>query len=243
MLTDSQAGWNKEMLGFKEYARTATSNGLARERSARKGEQIFRKAALVTDAKLRTILDQLERLKPGDEHRPKCSYGCAYCCYQWVRCAVPEALAVVAHIRQTWPQERIEQLITALADYRIEFDKIPPNTISSLCCPVLVDNVCSVYEVRPFICRGCNSQDVEACRIGMEDPEGGIMIPVITPLIAAAGAMRAGMGEGLRDSGLESHDVVFGLAMETALTQPDAIDRYYAGEAVFAKDIAPSIVK
>jgi len=238
-------GWSKEMTGLSDYARMATANGLSREKTSQKSGQIFRKAALVTDTRLKEILSALDTMSPEqrEANRPKCSYGCAYCCYQWVRCTAMEVFVVADHIRATWPEEKVSELISALALYRIEFQKIPPNTISSLCCPLLVDNVCSVYEVRPFICRGCNSLDVEACRLGMLDPEGGTMIPVAAPLITVAGAMRTGIGNGLRDAGLQSVELAFGLALETALTVPDAADRYFAGESVFEGDVAHSIKK
>ena len=74
----------------------------------------------------------------------------------------------------------------------------------------------------------------------MEDPNSGVQIPVIWPIVTAASAIRAGMSLGLRDMNLQSEDVVFGLALQTSLVTPDAAQRYYAGETLFRSDLAPS---
>jgi hypothetical protein len=124
-----------------------------------------------------------------------------------------------------------------LVVYRREHEKLAAGELSAIACPLLVDNLCSVYEVRPFICRGCNSTNVDACKQGMEDPHSGVMIPVIMPIMTAAAAVRVGMRAGLADASLQPSEVVFGLALQTSLLVPDAAERYFSGEDVFHGDV------
>lgn len=225
--------------GLADYARTVIASALGREATPQRAVQVFRKAALVTDSNIRERLKALDRMSIQDRQKSAlaCSAGCAYCCFQWVRCTLPEVLAVAAFIREHWTEEQIAELLADCVIYRSSFKAMPEGKIFALGCPLLRNNMCSVYEARPFICRGCNSMDAEKCRQGVEDPNN-TLIPVAVPLVQTAGAIRRGMTQGLEDAGFNSHELVFALALQTALSTSDAGDRFFAGEDVFARDYA-----
>jgi Fe-S-cluster containining protein len=225
--------------GLADYARTVIASALGREATPQRAVQVFRKAALVTDSNIRERLKALDRMSLEDRSKNalECSAGCAYCCYQWVRCTVPEVLAVAAFIREHWTEAQIAELLADSVEYRARFKAMPEGKIFALGCPLLRNNMCSVYEVRPFICRGCNSMDAEKCREGVEDPNN-TLIPVAMPLVHTAGAIRRGMTQGIGDAGFNANELVFALALQTALSVADAGDRFFAGEDVFAGDYA-----
>jgi hypothetical protein len=230
---------SKALNGLAEYSRTVIGNAVRREPTPQKMVQVFRKAALITDANIREKLAIVERLPPEQQigRTLACGPGCAYCCYQWVRCTVPEVLAVAEYIRQNWIAPEIETLIVDLGRYREEFTSKPKGSLFALPCPLLRDNMCSVYGVRPFICRGCNSLDVEKCAEGVVNPLE-TLIPVAMPLVNIAAAIRQGITQGIGDVGLPNKELVFALALATALQIPDAGTRYLAGENVFISDQA-----
>lgn len=100
-----------------------------------------------------------------------CAPGCARCCRMHralIRVYRSEWEPVVAHL-MTWAPERLEALVRAfyaaydpvLADLHalqaaIDRGERPRVTEAELpvSCPMLVDGSCSVYPVRPGICRG-----------------------------------------------------------------------------------------
>jgi hypothetical protein len=101
-------------------------------------------------------------------------------------------------------------------------------------CPLLEDNACSVWTVRPIVCRGVNSTDVEACIRKREDPINDPPIPQIVGQFYAAMYSRTGMRYGLKKHGLDSELVELIPALMIALQDPSAGDRYLSGEPIFA---------
>jgi Fe-S-cluster containining protein len=209
---------------------------------ARNG-QLFRKSALVVDNKIHELGVTYKSLVEvhGTEEPIKCDLGCAFCCHQWVRVGAPEVLAMSAFIKENWSQESIETLLVNCYEYRIAFAAMPIGTHTPLRCPLLgTDNRCAAYGVRPLVCRGCNSTNADSCRRAYFEPEPDLTLPVVVPILEAANSVRRGIFQGLVDVRLSAESLVFALALETALTVPDAGERFFAGESVFAADAAPS---
>ncbi len=233
---------NAEFQGLIDFARTITAGGLGRERTPERSQKLFRKAALMTDKSIRDFLTLLDRMSPKEreEKRPKCVSGCAHCCYQWVRVTALEVIAVSASIRDTWSPEEIEALVGHLEAYREEFRSMAPGSLFSMRCPLLnEENNCRVYESRPFICRGANSMDASFCEQARLNPNEGAQVPTIMPVLYSAGAIRQGIFLGLQDAGYRDGELVLALALQTALRQQDAAERFFAGENVFKDDVIP----
>ena len=232
---------NKQFMGLVDFAQTLTSSGLQRERTLERSQKIFRKAALITDNRIKDVLTQLDTMSEEEREfmRPKCSDGCSHCCYQWVRSTATEVFAVSEYIRANWSPEQVGELLVRCQSYREEFQRHPAGSMFSLACPILDGNLCPVYDVRPFICRGCNSMDVQKCAEGREDPNSGVAIPIIMPVLMSAGAVRQGIQMGLEAVGYRPTELVFALALQTALTSADVADRFFSGEDVFANDVIP----
>jgi Fe-S-cluster containining protein len=105
--------------------------------------EIPRKADYKADRMI-VIVDELGKLVAPIS---SCKKGCSYCCYQ--------AVAV-----STWEVQKIakyaKRKTTGFVGYSVEkgetirhiqdqFAKIP--------CPFLIDDLCTIYPVRPFMCR------------------------------------------------------------------------------------------
>ena len=96
-------------------------------------------------------------------------------------------------------------------------------------CPLLVDELCSVYEARPLVCRGYNSTDVEACRRAHANP--GLLVPTFAPLKDVTDGATVGMAQQLRDAGFSDAMVDLGTALHIVLeTQGDAGGAIVRGE-------------
>jgi Fe-S-cluster containining protein len=110
----------------------------------------------------------------AEEYRPalQCREGCAYCCCKpGVLVTVPELLRILATVAAHFDAEAQAQLAARAERYVTQLGGRHFNdaTDESVPCPLLVDSRCSVYEVRPLVCRGYNSTSVAACRAAHED--------------------------------------------------------------------------
>jgi hypothetical protein len=89
-----------------------------------------------------------------------CKKGCSHCCYIWVSASAPEVLFISKIIRAKGKAviERVKEAHIATKDY--SFDNRDEHPYP---CPLLEDNVCSIYSARPSACRLAASADAELC--------------------------------------------------------------------------------
>ena len=165
-----------------------------------------------------------------------CGEGCAYCCIGIeVQVSALEVLRIADHVMQTLPGSDLAKLVTA-TETVVTQKKSARETGTErarFTCPLLVDRRCSVYGVRPFVCRGFNSYDAFTCE---QRNRGGIESAVVEgyvhPKKVAQSALN-GVRLGCIAAGLEDDVVDLAPALLIALTTPDAKERWLGGEAVF----------
>jgi Fe-S-cluster containining protein len=102
-----------------------------------------------------------------------CRAGCDHCCHQPVGLTPPEALAILAHLRQTLADEELAAVAARLATRERETRALSSAQRFSpdQPCPFLEHGECSIYDVRPLACRGMNSLDAEECKTRLRDPD------------------------------------------------------------------------
>lgn len=102
-----------------------------------------------------------------------CAAGCSHCCHQSVGVTPLESVAIVEHLRQNSSTEELERVVERVHAARLRTEGLDAQQRFSPDhpCPLLVDNRCSVYAVRPLSCRATNSLDAEQCRRNLYDPE------------------------------------------------------------------------
>jgi Fe-S-cluster containining protein len=102
-----------------------------------------------------------------------CQAGCAYCCHGPVHLTPLELLNVVLYVaspvvsiaqRTAWGQ-RIEHQTAMSSGMTVQ-----AQIGRSMACPFLLENQCSIYAVRPMLCRGRNAFDSAPCQAGFADP-------------------------------------------------------------------------
>ena len=111
------------------------------------------------------ISDGLRRLRTEERLQPTCNPGCAHCCRYHIVTNLAEAHTLAQHIKQEWQADRIEALRERTRQWhawdnsrpgRPGANPIEPGIDLSRyedCCPLLVENRCSAYAVRPIVCR------------------------------------------------------------------------------------------
>lgn len=132
----------------------------------------------------KAVYDPVDRLMENAGHLVSCQTGCAHCCKRTVVCSRAEALTIAEGIqRMEEPaRQKLVRKILDHADTYLDFlglyiDDEDPDEIWFLedqTCPFLDEkNLCTIYEVRPLLCRTRHSlSPVEKCN----EPENEIEV-------------------------------------------------------------------
>ena len=164
-----------------------------------------------------------------------CQEGCAWCCYTPVGTAAPEVLRIVAYLRETLAPEQWHSLcerVRAGMQQR-QLLGLARVRLSALPCPLLLDDRCSAYPVRPLTCRGYTSSDAHSCKLAL-DPKSGVTVPIYWPQQRLAAFVLDGLRVGLENSLLDGELLELTAALRIALETPNVEERWLAGENVFS---------
>ncbi len=168
--------------------------------------------------------------------RIACQKGCSFCCYVQVHPTAPEVLRIAAYLRDTQTDEELAITRARIAELKESTDYLSMKEVAETRypCAMLVDGKCSIYPVRPLICRGWNSSDVAACE-AVYNKERGAHVPFDKGQVAALQAVRDdGLCEGIKSARLSDEFLRLPQALTIALELPDAAARWLRGEDVFA---------
>jgi uncharacterized protein len=170
-----------------------------------------------------SLVDELAASEPV-----ACRAGCAWCCSTTVVSTSAAEVVRIARYQLRQLTERLRQRagrIAALDPERRRHARLP--------CALLVNNRCSVYDVRPLSCMGWTSADAAACersyRSGWERqiPNGPRHLGIVV-------GVREGLHQALDARRLDAEYLDLTRALLIALTEPDAAERWLRGEAIFA---------
>jgi Fe-S-cluster containining protein len=164
-----------------------------------------------------------------------CKEGCDWCCHLTVGTSVPEVVRVLEYLRQNLSSEEFDALrdrVRWLDEQRRE-RMATGRDEAGLPCALLVNHRCTAYPVRPLMCGGFNSSDAAECERFVRS-SGQTPIPLYAPQLRLTAFVLDGMTAGLSESGLTGERVELTAALRIALEVPDAIEKFLAGEPVFA---------
>jgi Fe-S-cluster containining protein len=155
-----------------------------------------------------------------------CAPGCYFCCYLPVDVLAPEAFRIAAHLQQRGSPEELAALAYRLGTHgQHDFGTRP--------CVFLANGHCSIYEVRPMVCRGYNSLSKERCEAYYHDASVDLRETKDRVAGRLAEAMEEGVIAGLEALGLDAQWYELPSAVLRALETSDGPARWARGEAVF----------
>jgi Fe-S-cluster containining protein len=158
-----------------------------------------------------------------------CARGCSHCCTTYVSTSLPEvfrlAQAVRGKAKTTAHINAAAVRARAMPQLQREVDRV--------ICPILIDHACSEYTARPMVCRAVMSTSLETCvRIftagsaeQFQQPAGPGTLRTFLVIIMRAALVIAG---------LPHQNFELTHALEIALAEPAAEERWLAGEPLFA---------
>lgn len=174
---------------------------------------------------LQTGIDQVVSTALEQRVQLACKAGCSHCCSARVEALAPEIFRIVQEFK-TRPAQEIAALIERLQTYVATPSGIAPWQ-ERLPCPFLVENLCSIYALRPGVCRKGHSLDVAPCAAHAAE------IPQSLTIVLGAEALLKGTSDAYREIGLPAAGHDLGQAVLIALTDSTAEERWLSGEAVF----------
>ena len=229
---------NAKYGGLYAFAKDVTLSNLEEERTPDKLIRLTNKLERFAEREISAMHDQISQL--GEKAvgiLPVCRLGCWHCCTHLVLATVPEILNLADQIRASWSEDEIAALRERIAVHKSITAPVrdgtaafPPRPV----CPLLKDGGCSIWTHRPFVCRGWNSVDVEACIQQREHPEVKVETKGLAAQFAVTEYVQQGMSKGLEARGMNHEACELAYGLEIALDNPDAAERYMAGEDLFA---------
>lgn len=155
---------------------------------------------------------------------PDCQAGCAHCCRVRVEATDPEILHIARRLRQ-WPAPQLQVAMARLRAHVAAQAEPPTGAVHY--CSFLVNQRCSIYEVRPAACRKAHSLAVGQC--ASHAPQ----IPQDLKLLTEAEALMAGTAAAYEQVHLPATAHELNAAVLAALSDDTAQARWYRGEGVF----------
>ena len=175
--------------------------------------------------------------------KPACKAGCAFCCHYKVEVRAHEMLLIKDYISKTFSAEKI-QTVLAEAEANAEIIRaLTPeqHLTTNIKCPMLQDNQCSIYPVRPFRCRNFHSTDANACEQSHGDPSNmEIATGMIEDIAMFADAHTQGFEAAAEQTGRDNRIYDFNTALLEALTDEQTLKRYQRGKKTFQQAIEVS---
>lgn len=170
--------------------------------------------------------------------KPACGAGCSMCCFQTFEPSTVEVMAIACYLLENGIADRVlERAIQHLPNVgRLTQEQ---RYAAHIPCPALEKNNCSVYAVRPRVCRTYYSMSRTAChrdfRLGGKAPknkQAGV------PLLTQPGVLGTAIGFGIDlaflEKGFEVDRVEYTAALVRVLEAPETIiPAWLAGERVF----------
>jgi hypothetical protein len=164
-----------------------------------------------------------------------CRAGCAWCCYLLVSVAAPEALVIAEHLRATLSVDALGVVAARVAALDAMTHALPAQERFNQRrpCALLVDNHCSIYAVRPILCRGWTSYDAAQCELALRQAEDNLPVDHHAEIRQAASEIEQELLAATRAAGLPTRQLELTAALRIALETPDAAERWARGEDVF----------
>jgi Fe-S-cluster containining protein len=196
------------------------------------GERKNRRRASETAGLAHALLERSLTTRPPTT-AIACRKGCAYCCHSYVGILAPEAFLLADAVRARRDREA---QVTAVRARAVPLRNLGPQDRigRKLPCPLLSDGACSVYPVRPTVCRQATSLVLETCIDEYEDRNRHVAIPVSPLHLAYSSGVFVALLGALKAAGLPTDSYELSSALDAALADPDAERRWLEGDNVLA---------
>jgi Fe-S-cluster containining protein len=163
-----------------------------------------------------TIACGLDRLFNDDGIVPTCRLGCCHCCRFPILVSIAEVRTLAQFVKRTFSPEQIEGLRMRTQQWHQWDDSMrgrsfpapmagqADDSLDTIPCPMLAKGECSVYDVRPLVCRThFVFSDPLSCKRANDLKSAEAPPRVIDSIKAATGPYSTAMKEYIEKAGLD----------------------------------------
>lgn len=208
-----------QMEGIASYGREMARLA-AQTRDIRRFTKLARKIQVMADGEISRLQEEAAK----DGIKPACGKGCSSCCHRLVVATAPEVISALVHMMETASSQEREDFLARVDRSEAanrgfwEYQK----TRAMAPCPFLVEDACSIYDLRPLTCRALNSDDPEKCR--PRESEEDELPPSDIPKQSQISHIAAQLVAACREAGVISGGYEFGLTVATLLRNPSLLN-------------------
>jgi Fe-S-cluster containining protein len=171
-----------------------------------------------------------------------CQAGCSYCCHLRVEAFAHEILLLHQAI-DAQPADRREAIAQRLRANaaRIATIGTEQHLLTNIPCALLVNDRCSLHDIRPLSCARYHSTDLAACQRAHDDPVGqGDRRPIIPEVDLQGDVLLQAMADALKQARLDHRRYELNTALARLLDEPELAGRWRQGKALLPAKSSPA---
>lgn len=160
-----------------------------------------------------------------------CRAGCTWCCHFSVDVRAVEVFSILDFVERTFTTEEKTRVYaevranSAALKNLGEIERMRRNVK----CPFLNGGRCTIYTARPQTCRNYHATNVAGCQQSYEDPDNLDIDPDFAPWVYQAGGAHVdAFSTAMRDAGYDVNAYELNGAIDAALSEPGARQRFEA---------------
>jgi Fe-S-cluster containining protein len=165
-----------------------------------------------------------------------CKPGCNFCCFNQVELTPVESFLICNFIEQSFSKDERNKLLDRVegsimrraGKTKTEIAKIR----NELPCPLLIGGLCSIYPVRPLLCRAMHAFDAKQCELSLKS-KNLISDEYYLHRYEIVFALIKGLTEGCQAIGCQAVSLDLSKAIKVFFERRDLLDRWIRGEKVF----------
>jgi len=165
-----------------------------------------------------------------------CRAGCTWCCYFSVDVRAVEAFNILDFVERTLSTEEKTRIYaevranSAALSHLDDMERMGRNVK----CPFLAQGKCSIYAARPQTCRNYHATSAVGCQQSYEDPQNLDIDPEFAPAVYQSGGAHVdAFTVAMRDAGYDTNVYELNSALDAALSDPAARERFQSRSAPF----------
>lgn len=165
-----------------------------------------------------------------------CRAGCSWCCHFTVDVRAAEVFRILEFVDSSFTPEKQARVFAEVRVNAATLDGLNADdrATRNLKCPFLQEGRCTIYAARPQTCRNYHATDVAGCRQACEQPESLDIDPDFAPGVYQAGVAHVeAFGAAMRDAGYDVQAYELNGALDAALSDPAARERFESGRPPF----------
>jgi Fe-S-cluster containining protein len=161
-----------------------------------------------------------------------CRAGCTWCCYFTVDVRAAEVFGILDFVEQSFTPEEKARVYAEVRANSVALRKLGEGerVTRNIKCPFLNEGRCTIYGARPQSCRNYHATNVAGCRQSYEEPENLDIDPDFAPGVYQAGEAHVeAVSTAMRDAGYDVNAYELNCALDAALLEPGARERFESG--------------